>query len=1311
MRDPYQPTDHAVGSGLMSVVSRCVSLCGLLALLPVVAFAGDSSGTSSPSNDPSSDNQRARFEQLRIGCPSTAWLTTGQLVSRVYGDVLGRGADPADSANGFVTRHAGLFGVDPADLTPASTLFDARHTQPVMFDRANGRYKFTLVYYSQRRAGLPVFGAELRLLVRNEPGFPVVLAASTLRPLGDFTVDAQTASRPFDPATQARTGMTQFSPATPVIWAGVENEVTAPALAATFVGENGRTDAGMEIWRFVCDAATGDVLHKESLIQFADVTGTVQAVATTGTAADNCANEILVPFPWAKVSIAGGATAFADANGQFTIPNAGDTDVTVTSFPDGLYFDVRDLSGPLDTLVATVTPPGPAQFIHNEANNQEFVLAQVNAYLAATACRAWVLNYNPAFPGASTALDVRVNVNRNDGACPCNAWANFSAGSINFCRAGGGCNNSAFQSIVYHEYGHLCINWAGSGQGAYGEGMADCFALLPYDIPDIGIGLNGNCGVAMRSADNNCQFSAGCSTCGSAIHDCGKLLSGIVWSIRNQLQATDPTEYLDIISNLVVNSVLLHTGSAINQQIVIDLLTLDDDDGQIGNGTPHRPQICAGAASHGIACPVLDSEMSISPSTGSAAFGAPGGAATPSSFNYTLHNLSGVPVNYAVTNSAAWITLGNNTGTVPGGASAIITATINANAATLPAGTFTDTLTFTNLSTHVGDTTRVITLTISVPRLTITPTDGLNASGEVGGPFTPPAKIYVLQNTGGDTLNYTVSQADSWYSLSADSGALAPGALAQVIVTLNSAASVLPVGLHTSAITFTNLTNSVGNAARGVSLQVAPLTNDLCINATSACPGFVYTGTTVGRTVDVASICDPANSTPDVWHRYTPSADGPATITLCTGTTYDAVLSIFSGCPAQGGAELVCDDDGCGTGGGPSIISNFFVIGGTTYYLRVSGWGAATGNYTMTLDGPPCSQAVYISLPDGTPPLLSPDSPVSFNVQIDDGLESYVPGTGRLHYRYTGETYSSVPLMPLGGPLHIATLPAAPCGILPTFYLSADGNAGGESFSPFNAPIGVYNAHVGTQSPFAEFDFEAATDEGWTVGDPTDNATSGIWNRADPEPTTAQPGDDHTPGIGTICWVTDSRAGTSPASFDVDGGRTTLKSPVFNLAGFTDGVVSYWRWYDNSHGTAPNADTFLIDISNNGGASWVNVETLGPSGPDSIGGWIYHEFLIANYVTPTSQIRMRFVAQDTGAASLVEAAIDDFTLIGQNCIGSPTCATILGDLDGNGSINGRDISGFVTAILTTYQPCADFSGNQQADVSDIPGMVQALLAP
>ena len=86
--------------------------------------------------------------------------------------------------------------------------------------------------------------------------------------------------------------------------------------------------------------------------------------------------------------------------------------------------------------------------------------------------------------------------------------------------------------------------------------------------------------------------------CSGEIHYCGQLLSGCVWSTRNQLLITNPTTYRGIISNLAVNAMLLHTGGGIDPSITIDYLTLDDDNGNIYDGTPHYSEIDAGFGAH-----------------------------------------------------------------------------------------------------------------------------------------------------------------------------------------------------------------------------------------------------------------------------------------------------------------------------------------------------------------------------------------------------------------------------------------------------------------------------------------------------------------------------------------------------------------------------------------------------------------------------------------------------------------------------------------------------------------------------------------
>ncbi|MBN1511277.1 MAG: hypothetical protein JXB13_04630 [Phycisphaerae bacterium] len=314
-------------------------------------------------------------------------------------------------------------------------------------------------------------------------------------------------------------------------------------------------------------------------------------------------------------------------------------------------------------------------------------------------------------------------------------------------------------------------------------------------------------------------------------------------------------------------------------------------------------------------------------------------------------------------------------------------------------------------------------------------------------------------------------------------------------------------------------------------------------------------------------------------------------------------------------------------------------------------WGALLGNPNLSMG---IMEALWISFPDGLPQAIEPGSPTPITVKISNGLEAYVPGTGTLYYRYDGGTFLTAGLTPLGGNLYQATLPAADCGDTPEYYFSVQGDLGTVVLSPANAPTSVHSTLVGTLTTIVEHSFEG-NDQGWTVGDTGDTATAGIWNRMDPEGSEAQPEEDHTPSPGTDCWVTDGVYGGSLGARDVDGGKTTLMSPVFDLSGVSDPTISYYRWYSNDTGAAPNEDMFVVGISNNGGTSWQSAETVGPSGAGTSGGWIYHEFRVADFVSPSAQIKLRFVASDHGSPSLVEAALDDFRITAFECVPTETC--------------------------------------------------------
>ncbi len=95
--------------------------------------------------------------------PESGLYRSGSRITRVYGQAFGHGESPEQTAEQFRLQHAEMFGVRSADLRPVSILEDQRHTQQVMFDRETGKYKFTLVYYSQYVNSIPVYRADLRI--------------------------------------------------------------------------------------------------------------------------------------------------------------------------------------------------------------------------------------------------------------------------------------------------------------------------------------------------------------------------------------------------------------------------------------------------------------------------------------------------------------------------------------------------------------------------------------------------------------------------------------------------------------------------------------------------------------------------------------------------------------------------------------------------------------------------------------------------------------------------------------------------------------------------------------------------------------------------------------------------------------------------------------------------------------------------------------------------------------------------------------------------------------------------------------------
>lgn len=337
---------------------------------------------------------------------------------------------------------------------------------------------------------------------------------------------------------------------------------------------------------------------------------------------------------------------------------------------------------------------------------------------------------------------------------------------------------------------------------------------------------------------------------------------------------------------------------------------------------------------------------------------------------------------------------------------------------------------------------------------------------------------------------------------------------------------------------------------------------------------------------------------------------------------------------------------------------------------------------------------ISVVLAEDAPTSVGASQSTILDLSILDGSSYYLVGTTKFYTSVNGGPFVQSQLNTLSANSYQAVFPTTPCGSIVSYYFTAEaGNgatvslpAGGES-APFEA--------TSTEAAVVFHDAMESGTNGWTAGIATDTATTGQWELGNPQSTGAQPEDDDSAN-GVNCWITGPASGTSIGSFDVDGGTTTLISPRFDASAAADDgfdtILSYSRWYSNDQGNAPNADSMPIEISNNDGASWTLVELVS----ENLNRWERKEFNIGSIITPTAQMRVRFVARDLGDGSIVEAGVDEFRVETRGC----PCAGA--DLNCDGSLDFFDVQLFL-GMFASQDLAADFNGDGTLDFFDVLG--------
>lgn len=194
-----------------------------------------------------------------------------------------------------------------------------------------------------------------------------------------------------------------------------------------------------------------------------------------------------------------------------------------------------------------------------------------------------------------------------------------------------------------------------------------------------------------------------------------------------------------------------------------------------------------------------------------------------------------------------------------------------------------------------------------------------------------------------------------------------------------------------------------------------------------------------------------------------------------------------------------------------------------------------------------------------------------------------------------------------------------------------------------NVDKAIRNCSGGGGNPVTIFFDDFETSQGWTTNPSgTDTATTGQWARANPESTNSSgPKQLGTTVSGVNDLVTGPLAGASAGVHDIDGGVTSIQSPVIALTGGTTFTLTFSFYL--AHGTNSSAaDFFRVRIVS--GSTTTVFEELGAANDDDA-VWITATINLSSFAGQS--IRIIFEAADASGASLVEAAVDDVRITRQ----------------------------------------------------------------
>ncbi len=331
----------------------------------------------------------------------------------------------------------------------------------------------------------------------------------------------------------------------------------------------------------------------EAILPLPPVPTTVTVMGWTRTGDDAFDPLVNVPMPGLEISVPNQGTVVTDLNGQFTIDIASATTISISGLNGRHHQLISGVSAPSGSWTVNPGVASTIQLLSSSASSNQGAHTTTSWWTDVTNEWARAILGNSSQLDTASNIGVTVNINSS-----CNAY--YTGNTMNYYQAGGGCSNTAFSTVVSHEWGHgIDDRYGGISQtNGLSEGWGDIIGCYIVDSPILGSGFQTS-GVGIRNGNNTTQYP--CSGCG--VHQAGQSWMGFAWKLRNRLETTygSRSTAISLSNNLVVSTLV---ADATNQQdAVFEVFVADDDDGNLSNGTPNYTDLVWACDQHSLPYP------------------------------------------------------------------------------------------------------------------------------------------------------------------------------------------------------------------------------------------------------------------------------------------------------------------------------------------------------------------------------------------------------------------------------------------------------------------------------------------------------------------------------------------------------------------------------------------------------------------------------------------------------------------------------------------------------------------------------------